>query len=248
MRQQTVPGLDDATTVAAVTALGVQHAALPADAPGVAAELSPAIGELLDLIQRGLGLAMAGPAANASILPDRLPAAAFGLAVPDQAAAPEPGFEILPLAAESSPSLSLDERDLFGGLGEVTPGAVDEAGVSALFRGFQLDLFGDEVPTLPGLGLGTDPLPGPLTPPDFAPGKVTMFEGVSELDLTGDVAAALIDENGQLLIDGDGDDVVLLRDGWTMIGSGPEADGYTYYLHDDSGQAVGIRGADVLLL
>src|SRR5690606_2484954 len=110
MRQQTVPGLDDATTVAAVTASGVHLAALPAEAPSAAADLGPAIGELLDLIQRGLGQAMAGPATNASILPDRLPAAGLGVAVPDQAAAPEPGFEILPLAAESSPSLSLDDR------------------------------------------------------------------------------------------------------------------------------------------
>ena len=75
-----------------------------------------------------------------------------------------------------------------------------------------------------------------------------MFEGQSEFELDPELVQSLLDENGRLVVEGDGDDVVILGATWAAAGNAPDAAGYTYYVENGSGLAVGIRGADILLV
>lgn len=250
MRQQPKVGFDDATTMAAFGSRAVQLVALPEADPGLPeATLPPAVAELLHLIRQGLVPVPSSQEALANSFPGALPVVIFGASVPDHMPAAEPGFEIVPLQGPGMPALSLDDHDLFGSA-EISPFGAEELSAPMLFRGFQLDLFGfgDEAPGPPALEVTIDPLPGPLAPPSVEIGKVTMFEGMSEFELFPDVAVALVDENGRLVIEGDGDDLVILGDTWSPISGQPDGEGYVYYVESGSGLAVGIRGADVLLV
>ena len=250
MRQQPLSGFDDATTMAAFASRAVQIAALP-ELPVSLPALPPAVMELLELIKDGL-VAVPGPAESpVDSFPGALPVAGFGAAPPEQGqghiSPAELDIEIVPLRDATMP-LSLHDQDLFGSA-SVSPYDTGETTLPVLFRGFQLDLFGDaQAPDLPGFEVTIGTLPGPVAPPSVEPGKVTMFEGQSEFELDPELVQSLLDENGRLVVEGDGDDVVILGATWAAAGSAPDAEGYTYYVESGSGLAVGIRGADILLV
>jgi hypothetical protein len=250
MRQQPQSSFDDATTMAAFATGAVQMAALP-EAPLAPPALPPAVVELLELIQEGMVAVPEAPRALAGSFPGALPGFVVGAAMPEQgpAATPasDPGFEIMPLGERVTP-LSLHDQDLFGTT-DVAPPDGEAITLPALFRGFQLDLFGDDAgAALPSLEASIDPLPGPLAPPSLEPGKVTMFEGQSEIELDADLVQALLDENGRLVVEGDGDDLVILGATWTLVEGGPDGEGYVHYVDSGSGLSVGIRGAEILLV
>lgn len=244
-QQQTFFGLDQAAASAVASPASVE-AATPTgpDAPSELADLPQrlpsAIAELLSLIGESLddGVPLAALMAEAAV-----PAAGL-LPVP---AAPEaqsitlPDLEIQPLAPTAS-AAAVEHTPLSAAS---LPGGAPEPG-AALFDAFRLDLADAEPPALPSLESKIDPLPGPTAPPTVEIGRVTMFEGQSEFEVTAATAGDLSDPDGRLTIEGDGDDLVVLRDGWSFAGTG--AGGFALYQEPLSGAMVAVRGADVVLI
>ncbi len=259
MRLQDLPGIDDRTVVAGIAPWWGQLAALTPAVEGGAAPSavlpgalvsSPAVNELLDLIQQSMGEAppvdlsdQGGPTGELSAV-----LIALGPGDPDFVPPPDPAYEIVPLGGTAVVPLSLNDQDLFGESVSVSPLGGQGDGAPSLFQGFQIDLFGSDAASPPSLEVGIDNTPPILVPPTLSAGLVTMFEGTSQLQLTPDLALSLTDENGRLVIEGDGDDVVLLTADWHIVDQPLEEGGFTYYVDSNSGLAVGIRGADVIFV
>lgn len=254
MRQVHQSSFDDATAVAGLSRPGTLLAALPEVSPSdaVAAPLPsdvPApIAELLGLIGEQLGQ----EAVVAILVPELVaPVPVLGLvtgSVPPAPSEPLTEFVVQPLEPAVIAPLSLEDRDLFGTSGQIMPLGSEEVGGQELFKGFQVDLFGPTGPEVHSLEAGMKYLSGPMAPPEFETGRVTMFAGATEIEVTPDLAAAIGDEHGRLLVEGDGDDVVVLSDGWTPAKGGPDPDGFTFYQDSASGLTVGVRGAEILLV
>lgn len=242
----------DETMAAASLAAGLeQFAAAPQGEPPAAAPVAPVSSPLTELAEMVEGLVPQADLARLLAGPGEAPQEAAA-PLPIRPAAPEPGeslpaYEIEPLAPAAPGPLSLQDKDLFGGAAEVAPLAPDTAGPAALFQGFQVDLFG--AGGAPGDGLEVSVDAG-IGLPKVETGRVTMFDGPSEFEVSSDLAAGLVGADGRLLIEGDGDDLVSVPAGWSpVIGLGPDAPaGFAYFYDAESGVTVGVRGAEVLLV
>lgn len=261
MRQEAALRIDDLTPASAVPPSGVEVAALapvslamvpdqdlPADPPLVT---SQAVSELLALLRQDYALPPGGsPDGLGDGKADEQPhqVLALGPDTHDPASLQDSThYSIEPLAAPQAPVLSLDDQDLFGQGQPVTPQAIDQGATGGLFHGFQVDLFGQQLQPGGTLEAGLDPSLPPLVEPTFSTGLVTMYDGRSFFELTPELAATLLDQNGNLKIVGDGDDVVALDSSWSAA-AGDGGGGYGYYVNADAGITVAIKGADVIFV
>ncbi len=258
MRQEAALRVDDLTSASSLPLSRVELAALAAANPGPvpdtglppdpATAASPAVAELLALIRQGYAEPPATEEAQPQASGEAHQVLALGPDTHDPASLPEAThYSIELLATPQSPVLSLDDQDLFGQGLPVAPQSVDQGATGDFFHGFQVDLFGQQPPVGTTLEAGLDPGLPPLVEPTLSAGLVTMYEGRSVFELTPELAATLLDEQGNLLVVGDGDDVVVLGSGWNATDANGSSD-YAYYLNGDAGITVAIKGADVIFV
>ena len=189
-------------------------------------------------------LRLIGPDQPGSSPDDLAPAAYVGPLVgeaeaaavpPPMPADPGPIYIIESLGSDEPPLLSLDEGDLFG---DAEPQVLDLRSVTdpapaAAFQGIDSDLFGPTNGVDPiSIGKNDERSIKPTAVPpgsnDIDDGYISLLGKPAELKLTLDEARGLANENGELFIDGDGDDVAYLSGNWVFVGERPEK-GAIYY-------------------
>lgn len=154
-------------------------------------------------------------------------------APPPMASDPGPTYVIESLSGDEPPLLSLDESDLFG---EDAPPTIDLLSVdegqpaAAAFQGMDSDLFGPSRGVDP-ISIGKNdngartvkPTAEPaIGPSEVGEGYLSLIGKPAEIKLSVDDARDLANENGELFIDGDGDDVVHLSGDWIYVGERTE--------------------------
>jgi len=148
---------------------------------------------------------------------------------------PGPAYVIESLGSDEPPLLSLDESDLFG---DAEPQVLElrsltDPAPAAAFQGMDSDLFGptngvDPISIGKNDGRTIRPTAVPPGSDDLDDGYISLLGKPAELKLTLDEARGLANENGELFIDGDGDDVAYLSGDWVYAGERPDK-GAIYY-------------------
>lgn len=187
----------------------------------------------------GTGLPFAAPAAFVSPQPG-------AETVPEPTAGEAPELYLIePLESATPPLLSLEESDLFGdGAGEIDLMLTSPGQAVRGFQGMDSDLFGSGPEVAPiSISKHNDnartiqPTKEPDPPPEtFGEGYISLVGKSQVLNLDVKQAREWVDENGEIYVDGDGDDVLRLSGGWVLVGERPEK-GAQYYA-DASGEIL----------
>jgi hypothetical protein len=194
-------------------------------------------------------LRLIGPVQPVPSPEDLAPAAYVGPLVGEAEAAavppplpadPGPAYVIESLGSDEPPLLSLDESDLFG---DAEPQVLElrsltDPAPAAAFQGIDSDLFGPTNGVDPiSIGKNDGRLIKPTAVPpgsdDIDDGYISLLGKPAELKLTLDEARGLANENGELFIDGDGDDVAYLSGDWVYVGE--RSDKGAIYFTDAAG-------------